>query len=166
MLFRSSIIKVTRIQPPLISNFAMTDYGSQGRTHPNNVVHLSNCRNHQEYYTALSRSSHSSGTVIIGNINTNLITGGISGWLRQEFRDLKILDDITTRSFEQNLHPRVQGSTWYTTITAFRSIYGTNYVQKHTHHALRWSTHDYHIPSDPKNTRWTILDKKNLPKLQ
>ena len=159
-----SVIKVNQLQPPLIANFAMTDYGSQGRTRPNNVVHLANCRSHQAYYTALSRSSHSTGTVIIGSINTNLITGGISGWLRQEFCDLEILNDITTRNVENNLHSSVTGTTQYTLIKAFCSVYGNSYIPQHVHNALRWSTNEYSVPVNPTNMQWSLIKKKQLSK--
>ena len=61
-----SEITVTRTQIPIIANFAMTDFCSQGRTRMLNIVHISHCRSHQSYYTCLSRSSLSEGTYIIG----------------------------------------------------------------------------------------------------
>ncbi|KAF8579433.1 hypothetical protein K439DRAFT_1648495 [Ramaria rubella] len=69
-------------------NVVPIDYGCQGRTRPNNVVDLGGCLTHQSYYTCLSRSASASGT-------PNKIMGGASGWLRQEFRELEILDEIT-----------------------------------------------------------------------
>jgi hypothetical protein len=45
-----SIVKVSREQVPVLPNFAMTDYASQGRTRPLNVVDLNNCRTHQSMY--------------------------------------------------------------------------------------------------------------------
>jgi hypothetical protein len=88
-------VKIVREQVKVVPKFAMTDYGSQGRTRPNNVIELKSCSSHQSYYTALSRSSTADGTVIVQGFNANTITKGASGWLHQEFRELEILDDIT-----------------------------------------------------------------------
>jgi hypothetical protein len=87
--------KVDRLQVPILPNFSMTDYASQGKTRPDNVVELSHCRSHQSYYTALSRSATAAGTVIVQSFSPSPIVGGASGWLRQEFRELEILDEIT-----------------------------------------------------------------------
>ena len=73
----------------------MTDYGSQGKTRPNNPVDLQHSNSHQSYYTCLSCSACANGTLIIQSFQPSVITGGCSGWLRQEFRDLELLDEIT-----------------------------------------------------------------------
>ncbi|TFK50563.1 hypothetical protein OE88DRAFT_1631374, partial [Heliocybe sulcata] len=75
--------RITRQQIPVLPNFAMTDYASQGRTRPNNVVDLHNCSNHQSYYTCLSRSASAEGTIMIQGFDPNKIMGGASGYLRQ-----------------------------------------------------------------------------------
>ena len=59
------ILEVNRDQVPVVPNFAMTDFASQGRTRPNNVCDLQNCRSHQSVYTCLSRGSSVEGTIII-----------------------------------------------------------------------------------------------------
>ncbi|KAF8227011.1 hypothetical protein L208DRAFT_1298865 [Tricholoma matsutake] len=61
----------------------MTDYASQGKTRPENVVDLSYSRSHQAYYTALSRSSTTAGTLILTGFHSHKSTGGASGALRQ-----------------------------------------------------------------------------------
>ncbi|KAH7902892.1 hypothetical protein BJ138DRAFT_987353, partial [Hygrophoropsis aurantiaca] len=43
-------VKIKRDQILVLPNFAMTDYCSQGRTRPDNVVDLNNCNTHQSYY--------------------------------------------------------------------------------------------------------------------
>ena len=88
-------ISISREQVLVLVNFGMTDYASQGRTCPNNPVDLNGCRSHQSYYTCLSRSSDSEGTIIVQGFDPNMITGGASGHLRQEFRELEVLDEIT-----------------------------------------------------------------------
>ncbi|KAF8223393.1 hypothetical protein L208DRAFT_1316951, partial [Tricholoma matsutake] len=73
-------------QVEILPNWAMTDYASQGKTRPLNVVDLSYSRSHQAYYTALSRSSTTAGTLILTGFYPHKITGGASGALRQEFQ--------------------------------------------------------------------------------
>jgi hypothetical protein len=58
-------IKISRSQVPVLPNFAMTDYASQGKTREVNVVDLHSCKSHMAYYTALYRSATSKGTVIL-----------------------------------------------------------------------------------------------------
>ncbi|KAJ7922058.1 hypothetical protein B0H13DRAFT_1604003, partial [Mycena leptocephala] len=80
------VIQVSREQILVLPNFAMTDYSSHGKSRDFNVVDLNNCKNHFSYYTALSRSTSSDGTVILQGMTASKITRGIPGWLRQEFR--------------------------------------------------------------------------------
>ncbi|KAK0215688.1 hypothetical protein IW262DRAFT_1449893 [Armillaria fumosa] len=93
MLKDDSKLNINRLQVEVILNFAMTDYCSQGKTRPWNVVELNNCRSHQSYYTALSRSAFSHGTLILPDYtNHNVqafdprkIQGMCSSHLHQEF---------------------------------------------------------------------------------
>ncbi|TFK48427.1 hypothetical protein OE88DRAFT_1634630, partial [Heliocybe sulcata] len=78
-----AIEKIVRQQVPILPNFAMTDYAAQGRTRTNNVVDLNNCGSHQSYYTCISRSSSSEGTIIVQGFDPKQIMGGASGYLRQ-----------------------------------------------------------------------------------
>ena len=48
---------INRDQIPLLPNFAMTDYASQGRTREDNPVDIQSCRNFQSMYTCLSRGT-------------------------------------------------------------------------------------------------------------
>jgi hypothetical protein len=80
-------LTILRDQVLVLPNFAMTDYASQGRTRLDNVVYLNSCRDHQSYYTCLSRSASANGTIIIQGFHESKITGGTSGYLRQEFRN-------------------------------------------------------------------------------
>lgn len=120
---------VSRNQIEALPNFAMMDYASQGKTRPFNVVDLSQCRSHQGYYTALSRSATAAGTLILSSFHPSKITGGASGALRQEFRELELLDNITTLRFEDRL-PR--------SIAMAASM---------VHPAIRWSKSDPFIES-------------------
>ncbi|KAJ3484804.1 hypothetical protein NLI96_g5383 [Meripilus lineatus] len=102
-----SFVKVRREQVELLPNFAMSDYCSQGRTRPYNVVDLTTCRSHQSVYTCLSRSSSLEGTVIIQEFNDRLLTCGASSDLRQEFKELEILDYLTDLQYNNRLPANV-----------------------------------------------------------
>jgi hypothetical protein len=58
---------------------------------------------HMSYYTCLFRSTSAAGTIIIQGFNPSVITRGCSGYLRQEFCEHEILDDITRLRYEGNL---------------------------------------------------------------
>ncbi|KAJ7088937.1 hypothetical protein C8R44DRAFT_564465, partial [Mycena epipterygia] len=100
---------ISRDQIVVLPNFAMTDYASQGKSRDFNVVDLNNCRTHYSYYTALSRSTSSDGTVILQGISPAKITNGIPGWLRQEFRELELLSEVTELRFSNQLPDSVGG---------------------------------------------------------
>ena len=87
----------------------MTVYSSQGKTHPTNVMILNSCHDHLSYYTALSRSSTAEGTVIIQGFNPSKITCGAHGSLRQEFRELELMDEITQLKFYDKLPLSING---------------------------------------------------------
>src|SRR4051794_7753118 len=88
----------------------MTAYAAQGKTRPYNVVHLNSCHNHMAYYTALSRSASAEGTIIIQGFDSKVISRGCSGYLRQEFRELELLDDITRLKYVGQLPDDILGS--------------------------------------------------------
>ncbi|SJL13082.1 uncharacterized protein ARMOST_16519 [Armillaria ostoyae] len=140
-------IRIARSQVEILHNFAMTDYSSQGKTRPFNPVDLNNCRSHQSYYTALSRTATAEGTLILlslhslrsSPVDAHKIQGGCSGYLRQEFRELETLDDITTRVYNGSIPITVQGDTRYTLIESFREHMGPEYVPARMDTALMWS---------------------------
>ena len=96
-------IPLQRLQVQVLPNFAMTDYASQGKTRTINVLDLSHCQSHQAVYTCLSRSADAANTLILSQFDTNLVRGEMSGFLRQEYRHLEIMDDITLMLHEGRL---------------------------------------------------------------
>ncbi|KAF9550778.1 hypothetical protein CPC08DRAFT_601496, partial [Agrocybe pediades] len=109
-----STIRVHRTQVVVLPNFAMTDYSSQGKTRPFNVVELGNCRTAQSFYTCLSRSSTAEGTVIVQGLTERKITKGISGYLRQEFRDVKgSLRKVVIKNYQQWKGDACESSDWH-----------------------------------------------------
>ena len=138
-----SSLTVSRSQVEALPNFAMTDYASQGKTRPYNVVDLSQARSHQSYYTALSRSATAAGTLILNGIHPSKITGGASGALRQEFRELELLDDITTLNFNDKLPMNIaMADCRNILIDLFRKWKGEKYIPSAMHPAIRWSKND------------------------
>jgi hypothetical protein len=141
----------------------MTDYASQGKTRPDNVVELSHCRSHQSYYTALSRSATAAGTVIVQSFSPSPIVGGASGWLRQEFRELEILDEITKMNYESRLPPHVSGHRRNTLICNYREWRGSMHIPEHMHPAIQWSENKpYPIVHTVTDSPWQIIDKKAI----
>ncbi|KAI0815988.1 hypothetical protein BC628DRAFT_1281178, partial [Trametes gibbosa] len=117
----------------------MTDYACQGRARPDNVVHLKFCKNHQAMYTCFSRSSSLSGTLILGDFDAAKIQSGCSSALRQEFRELKLLDDMTCLHFAGQLPDTVSGYTCGSLLGSYVALKGQRYVPSAVHPLLNWS---------------------------
>ncbi|KAF8814158.1 hypothetical protein BYT27DRAFT_7219917 [Phlegmacium glaucopus] len=125
----------------------MTDCGSQGKTHSDNVL-----QTHQSYYTALSCGASAEGTLILQGFYPQKITGRCSGALHQEFRELEILDEITKFRYEGKLSVKIYGDVHNTLIQAFC---GQQYVPNIVHSAIQWSKHDPLLESE-------IIDIKQI----
>jgi PIF1-like helicase len=138
-LHDGSKVFVNRTQVEVLPNFAMTDFSSQGKTRPFNVIDALSCADHQSFYTALSRGSTANGTLILQNFSPQCITRGINSGLRREFRSLEILDEITDLKYNGDLPEFVDGTHRKDLIAAFRAWRGNKYVPKHTHKAIAWN---------------------------
>jgi hypothetical protein len=162
MLPDDTSINMNRSQVEVLPNFSMTDYSSQGKTRQYNVVDLNNSRTHQSYYTALSRSASAAGTLILQGFDSRKITGGASGALRQEFRELEILNEITRLRFIGKLQATVVGDRRNTLIHSFRMSKGEHYVPATVAKSIRWNKSDkFVLNSDFKEIPWRILTKSN-----
>ncbi|KAK0442206.1 hypothetical protein EV421DRAFT_1711020, partial [Armillaria borealis] len=139
-------VRLNRSQVEVLHNFAMMDYSSQGKTRPFNPVDLNNCRSHQSYYTALSRTATAEGTLILPSlkgarsspVDAPKIQGGCSGYLQQEFRELETLDDIIMRIYNGSVPVTVQGNTRYVLIESFHEYIGIGYSPPLMDEALIW----------------------------
>ena len=157
---------VERSQVWVLPNFSMTDYASQGKTRPFNPVDLSNCRNHQSYYTCLSRSATAAGTIIVQSFSPQMIISGATGYLRQEFCELEILDEITKMRYENTFPAKVQGSTRNSLIRSFQKWKGTIYVPPSIHKALTWSAKDpLPLLSVVTDASWQMISKDKKKKV-
>ncbi|EPT05107.1 hypothetical protein FOMPIDRAFT_43059 [Fomitopsis schrenkii] len=132
-------LRWVREQVSVLLNFAMTDFGCQGRTRPNNPCHLTNCRTHQSIYTCLSRSSSLNGTLILGSLDKSKITGGQISHLRREFRELEILNQITACRARGELPSEVQGDNRRALIRAWQKCKGFHCVPPNVHPAIDWA---------------------------
>ena len=65
MMPNGKVLSISKDQMPIVPNFAMTDYSSQGRTQINNVIDLNYCKNHQSIYICLSKEFTYEETAII-----------------------------------------------------------------------------------------------------
>ncbi len=160
-------IRIVRSQVKVSLNFSMTDYSSQGKTRPHNVVDLNNLRTHQAYYTTISRCSSADGTLILQGFDQTKLTGKISGALRQEFRELELLDDITDNHYRGKTTLLLGDNTRNSLIKAYREARGLFYVPPSAHKAIHWSKKDPLLEPEIHNVSWHIVSssdkKQNIP---
>src|SRR5882762_8811318 len=108
-----------------------------------------------------------SGTVIVQLFSPQLITCGASGYLRQEFCELELLDEITKLRYEGELTECIQGNFRNPLIRAYQKWKGTEYVPPLTHPALQWSVEDpLPLLSVVTDAPWHIIDKKKKKEVE
>jgi hypothetical protein len=155
------IRKVEREQCCVLPNFSMTDYASQGKTQPYNPVDLQHSKSHQSYYTCLSHCASAKGTLIVQSLQLSVITGGCSGWLRQEFRDLELLDEITRLEFHSQLPPKINGHSRNTLIRQFRAWRGLKYMPENLHPSIKWSAQCPNpLAAESQDIPWQMVNRK------
>ncbi|KAI0749944.1 hypothetical protein C8Q80DRAFT_1064471, partial [Daedaleopsis nitida] len=78
--------------------------------------------------------------------------------LRQEFRELELLDEITKMRYLGTISPKVSGITRKQLIHSFRQWKGKKFVPNTMHSALKWTTSDpFPIPKVTEDTPWTLV---------
>ena len=155
-LWNDEVLTVSGNQVLVLPNFSITDYAAQGRTRPNNVVELNNCRNHQSYYTCLSRSATAEGTIILQGFDTTKITGGAHGTLRQEFCELEILNEICKMRYDGVFPMHIDGHRCNILLHQFLLWKGTSYVLQQVHSAIRWSVSNPFVVKEVNDTKWHL----------
>ena len=162
MLPSDEKVYVSRTQVEVLVNFAMTDFASQGKTRPQNPSDLNNLKTHQSYYTALSRSATAEGTLILQGFDPRVVTGGCSGALRQEFRELELLNEITRLRYSGKLPATVAGDTRNNIISTFRKWRGEQYIPRNVHVSIRWSKRSPWLESEvlSLDERLEMLEKQ------
>jgi len=141
----------------VLPNFSMTDYAAQGKTRPFNIVELNNCKSAQSYYTCLSRSASADGTIIVQGFDARKIMKGISGFLRQEFRELILLDEITTLRYHGTLPEGIFGDLRNPTICMYQ-LWKRNEKKEKSHciAALKWGPTEQEIQDIQKDGTWDL----------
>jgi hypothetical protein len=162
-----TVLKINRCQVNLLPNFGMTDFASQGKTRPYNPVDLNNCKDHQSIYTCLSRSSTASGTIIVQGFDSDKITGGMSGYLRQEYRELELLDEITKLKYEGVIpdSANINGHRRNIIIRQYREWKGENHVPPLLHPAIKWSqSNPFPLTPIINDSKWELIEKDTKSK--
>ncbi|KAF5366096.1 hypothetical protein D9757_012699 [Collybiopsis confluens] len=160
-----SKIYVSRVQVDVLPAFAMTAHASQGQGLQPNATDLNTLSNHHAYYTALLRSRSASQTVILQGFDNAHMTGGASGSLRREYRELELLNDVTRLRYEGKLDQSVAGSTRSILIDTFRKWKGSTYVPPTIHSSIRWNAKDPWFEESTVDLPWTVVDKKSFEHL-
>jgi len=70
------------------------------------------------------------------------VTGGASGYLRQEFQELEILDEVTRLRYENKLPDGITGDRRNVVIHQFRNAWVQDMYQKNVHTSIRWDGQD------------------------
>jgi hypothetical protein len=161
-----SEISIVRQQVQILPNFSMTDYAAQGKTRPINVMDLGHCKSFQSYYTCLSRSASAEGTAIIQGFSTDKITKGISGFLRQEFRELNMLNQITILRYEKKLPVEVNSSLRNPLIRAYQLSRKGHVADDDWHPLLKWTKEEKSVQDMEPDTAWNVTsDIKFMAKI-
>ncbi|THU79852.1 hypothetical protein K435DRAFT_696901, partial [Dendrothele bispora CBS 962.96] len=162
MLPNDSTLTIKREQVMILPNFAMTDYVAQGKTRSENIIHCAHLKNHHAYYTAFSRSSNADGIILLDDIDVRKIQKGISGFLRQEFRELMLLDELTELRYNHMLDPKVNGETRNQLLRSYQKIKGNNYNPAWLPHALSSQCEkDSKFTALAESSHWQLVGQKS-----
>ena len=160
-----SIVHITRKQVQVLPNFAMTDFGSQGRTRLRNPVDLRQCYSHQLIYTALSRCPTLDGVLILHDFEECRVMGGARADIMHEFRKLEILDDITRLRFDGVLPFDVTGQPRDVLVQQYQAWKGLYHIPSGVHLAVQWTNVPGSVLTAPVPAEiWRIIDKGKQPK--
>jgi hypothetical protein len=158
------VLTIERIQVPVLPNFAMTDFNSQGRTRVFNPIDLLHCRGHTAAYTCLSRAKTLAGVVILRPFPFKLISTRATQGLREEFQDLEILNHIHALRLRNALPAGVSGTGRADLIASWQHHFGLGFVPPGVDSYGSWElqhrktntlSQPVHAP-----TAWTIPSKK------
>ena len=100
--------------------------------------------------------------MILQGFDPKVITGGCSGALRQEFRELELLDEITRLRYLGKLPVIVDGDTRNHIIVAFREWRGENYIPQSVHPSIRWSKRSPWLETEVLNLDERLEKLENL----
>ena len=94
------------------------------------------------------------------------IKGGITGFLRQEFHELEVLDDVTRLAFNNKLPNYIGGVTRKQIIYTYRKWKGVDHIPKRMSGQIKWSKQQPWEHSEPNEEEiWKIVEKQNKLKV-
>ena len=97
------------------------------------------------------------------------ITGGASGALHQEFRELELLDEITTLHYGNKLSRKIAMADRRNTLIAlFREKKGLQYMLSKMHKAIRWNMHNPYLESEEATSQgveWRLVESVSAKKI-
>jgi len=97
----------------------------------------------------------------VQSLQPSVITGGCSGWLRQELRDLELLDEITRFAFHSQLSTEINGHSRNILIRQFRAWKGLNYLPENLHPSIKWSEQNSNpLEVEVQDIPWQIVNQK------
>jgi hypothetical protein len=88
-----------------------------------------------------------------------MVMGGASGALRQEFRELELLDDIIRLKYNGRLPHLVMGDHRNDIIGKFRDWKGEHYIPKSVHKAIHWGKSDPFLMEVSEDLTWHIVPR-------
>lgn len=153
-------VSIQRKQVFVLPNFAMTDFGCQGRTREYNVVDLTDCRSHLCAYTCLSRGSSKEGTLIVSELPDRHLQGGANGDLCSEFRALELLDEITT--LQHNSLLTVNGCIRSDVLQQYSRLKGADYVPRIAHASIKTHCNTTEVDDEKLPRQWGIIGNQNV----
>ncbi|KAJ7292159.1 hypothetical protein C8J57DRAFT_956023, partial [Mycena rebaudengoi] len=89
---------------------------------------------------------------------------GITGYLRQEFRELELLNEIIQAKYMSLLPLSVTGVTQSELLRTYQEYQGSDYNPVELHSALQWHSGDApKIPAIPIVGQWSLVGKDLEP---
>ncbi|KAJ7806623.1 hypothetical protein B0H13DRAFT_2244087 [Mycena leptocephala] len=143
---------------------------SQGKSRIKNLVELGYCSGHRSYYVGLSRGFTADGTIIVQGFDKKQITSGMSGYLRQELRELEMLDEITRLKYEGKLPRSVTGVYRRRLLRSYATWKTDHRDPPHFHPAMKWNnTMGPRIPEAVEYSEWkptfTAKNKRKITEM-
>jgi hypothetical protein len=96
------------------------------------------------------------GTALIQNFTEDKITCGISGWLRQEFRELNVLDEITRLHYENIIPDNIAGPLRNPMIRAYYIWMKETKDDQDWHPAIQYKSWETKIKLKESDATWDI----------
>ena len=95
--------------------------------------------------------------------NDKYLSRRITGDLRQKFRELEIMDEITKLRYEEKCSPKVTEITRGELIYSFRQWKGESYVPKTMYKDLKWSKDNpFPIEKVDETLPWELIADKKI----